>query len=163
MRSLDCDALADQHLQPARRAVERVSLGHGRGYASAAVFARVLLILTAVAAATACGAQSSGAAGASGVTGVVVISPASPVCAAGTSCTRPAKRFRLVFSRNGKSVVATTDSRGRYRVKLDRGRYSVRAASGHGTGPKHGLQPTTVTVPRGRFAKRDFTYDSGIR
>jgi hypothetical protein len=97
------------------------------------------------------------------VTGLVVISPASPVCAAGTSCTRPAKRVRLVFSRNGKSVVATTDSRGRYRVKLDRGRYSVRAASGHGTGPKQGLQPTKVTVPRGRFAKRDFTYDSGIR
>ena len=28
MRRLDRDALADQHLQPSRRAVERVSLGH---------------------------------------------------------------------------------------------------------------------------------------
>ena len=124
---------------------------------------RVLLILVAVATATACGAQSSGGTGASGVAGVVVISPAMPVCATGTSCTRPAKGFRLVFSRNGKSVVATTDSHGRYRVELERGRYSVRAANEHKTSPKQGLQPTTVTVPRGRFAKRDFTYDTGIR
>ena len=26
-----------------------------------------------------------------------------------------------------------------------------------------GAQPGKVTVPRGRFAKRDFVYDSGIR
>ena len=127
------------------------------------VITRVLLILGAVAAATACGAQSSGGAAASGVAGVVVISPASPVCAAGTSCTRPAKGFRLAFSRNGKRVVATTDSHGRYSVKLERGRYSVRAASEQNVWPKQGLQPSTVTVPRGRFAKRNFTFDSGIR
>jgi hypothetical protein len=127
------------------------------------VIARALLILVTVATATACGAQSSGEAGASGVAGVVVISPASPVCAAGTSCTRPAKRFRLVFSRNGKSVVTTTDSHGRYRVMLERGRYSVRPANRRSTGRKQGLQPSTVTVPRGRFTKRDFTYDTGIR
>ena len=125
--------------------------------------ARALLILLAVAAATACGAQSSGATGASGLAGVVRISPASPVCRAGTTCARPAKRFRLVFSRNGRSTVVTTDSHGRYRVKLDRGRYVVRAAMGRNTGPKQGLLPTRVTVPRGRFATRDFTYDSGIR
>jgi hypothetical protein len=164
MRGLDCDALADEHLQPARSTVERVSLGHGLGYASAAVITRLLPILAvAVAAATACGAASSGAAGASGATGVVMLSPASPVCGAGTSCTKPAKRFRLAFSRNGRTVVVTTDSRGRYRVKLERGRYAVRATNGRGVGPKQGLQPATVTVPRGRFAKRNFTYDSGIR
>ena len=59
------------------------------------------------------------------------------------------------------SVVTTTDSRGRYRVKLERGRYSVRPVNGRNTGRKQGLQPSTVTVPRGRFAKRDFTYDRG--
>jgi hypothetical protein len=127
------------------------------------VIARALLILVAVAAATACGAQSSGGAGGSGLTGVVRISPAAPVCRTGTSCSRPAKRFRLIFSRNGRSLTVTTDSHGRYRVKLERGRYRVRAASGRNTGPKHGLQPTTVAVPRGRFAERDFIYDSGIR
>jgi hypothetical protein len=115
------------------------------------VITRALTILAALLAATACGAQSSGAAAASGLAGVVRISPASPVCRTGTSCSRPAKYFRLVFSRNGRSA------------KLERGRYVVRAARGRNTGPKQGVQPSTVTVPRGRFAKRDFTYDSGIR
>ena len=124
---------------------------------------RALTILAALLAATACGAQSSGAAGASGLAGVVRISPASPVCRTGTSCSRPAKHFRLVFSRNGRSTVVVTDAHGRYRVKLEPGRYVVRAARGRNTGPKQGLQPSTVTVPRGRFAKRNFTYDSGIR
>lgn len=128
------------------------------------MIARALLIFVALTAATACGAQSSGsgAGGASGLMGVVRISPAMPVCRTGTSCTRPARRFRLVFSRNGRSTVVTTDSHGRYRVKLERGRYVVRAARGH-TFLKQGLQPGAVTVPRDRFAKRDFTYDSGIR
>ena len=124
---------------------------------------RALPILIAVVAAAGCGAQSSGRAGASGLAGVVRISPATPVCRRGTSCARPAKRFRLVFSRNGRSVVATTDANGRYRVELERGRYAVRAASGRNTGPKQGLQPSTVTVPRGRFVVRDFIYDAGIR
>jgi hypothetical protein len=127
------------------------------------VIPRVLTILVAFLAATACGAQSSGAAGASGLAGVVRISPATPVCRAGSSCARPAKRFRLVFSRNGRNTVVVTDAHGRYRVKLDRGRYVVRAGLGRSTGPKQRLQPSTVTVPRGRFGRRDFTYDSGIR
>ena len=127
------------------------------------MIARALTILAALLAATACGAQSSGATGASGLTGVVRISPATPACRAGTSCSRPAKRFRLVFSRNGRNTVVVTDAHGRYRVRLERGRYVVSAARGGNTGPKRGLQPGTVTVPRGRFAKRDFTYDPGIR
>ena len=134
-----------------------------RGYADAAVIARALLIVFAVAAATACGAQSSAGAGASGLAGIVRISPATPVCATGTSCARPARRFRLVFSRNGRTVSVTTDSHGRYRVKLERGRYVVRPARGRNTGPKQGLQPSLVTVPRGRYANRNFIYDSGIR
>ena len=127
------------------------------------MISRVLLILLAVVGATACGAQSSSGAGSSGLAGVVRISPAMPVCRTGTSCARPAKRFRLVFSRNGRNTVVVTDAHGRYRVKLERGRYVVRAVRGRNTGPKQGLQPTAVTVPRGRFATRDFTYDSGIR
>ena len=143
------------------------SLGPGGSHHGATlayrVTARLLPILVAITAVTACGAQSSGAAGASGLEGVVRISPAMPVCRAGTSCARPAKRFRLVFSRNGRTTAVVTDARGRYRVKLERGRYVVRAARGRDTVLKQGLQPTAVTVPRGRLAKRDFTYDSGIR
>ena len=124
---------------------------------------RALTLLVALIAATACGAQSSGAAGASGLAGVVRISPAMPTCRAGTSCARPARRFRLVFSRNGRDTIVTTDARGRYRVKLERGRYVVRAGRGRNTALKERLQPAVVTVPRGRFATRDFTYDSGSR
>ncbi len=123
----------------------------------------ILVGLIAVATAAACGSQSSSGTGGSGAFGTVQISPASPVCRAGTPCTRPARRFRLVFSRNGRSVTVTTDAHGRYRAPLERGRYSVRAASGRNTGPKQGLQPAAVTVPRGRFARRDFIYDAGIR
>ena len=111
----------------------------------------------------ACGSGPPAAGGSEGLAGTVYVSPATPVCRSGTSCSRPAKRFRLVFSRNGRSVIATTDSRGRYRVKLERGRYSVRPANRSKTGPKQGLQPSSVAVPRGRFAERDFTYDTGIR
>jgi hypothetical protein len=133
-----------------------------RRYPSGEVLRGIVVGLIAVAAAAACGSQSSSGTGGSGVFGTVQISPASPVCRTGTSCSRAAKRFRLVFSRNGRSVTVTTDAHGRYRVTLERGRYSVRPAV-RPTNPKQGLQPAAVTVPRGRFVKRDLTYDSGIR
>ena len=123
----------------------------------------ILVGLIAVVTAAACGSQSSSGTGGSGVFGTVRIAPAAPVCRTGTSCSRAARRFRLVFSRNGRSVTVTTDAHGRYRVTLERGRYVVRPAAGRNTGPKQGLQPAVVTVPRGRFARRDFIYDSGIR
>ena len=127
------------------------------------MFRGLLVGLIAVAAAAGCGSQSSSGTGGSGVFGTVQISPATPVCRAGTSCSRAAKRFRLVFTRNGRSVTVTTDAHGRYRVSLERGRYAVRPAAARNTGPGQGLQPAVVTVPRGRFARRDFSYDSGIR
>jgi hypothetical protein len=133
-----------------------------RRYPSGEVLARSLLI-AAVFVTAACGAQSSGSAGGSGLYGSVRISPASPVCGANSACTRPARGFRLVFSRNGKTVAsAKTDREGRYRVQLGRGRYVVRAGR-VAVSPKSGLVPRQVTVPSGRFAKRDFVYDSGIR
>lgn len=123
--------------------------------------ARIVPLLAAVAAATACGASEAGEAATGGLYGTVRLRPGMPVCVAGTSCTRPAARFRLVFVRDGRRVPVTTDARGRYRVRLAAGRYLVRG--GAGVTPKRGLQPRTVTAPSGRFAKRDFTYDAGIR
>jgi hypothetical protein len=127
------------------------------------VSARILLIVGAVVFAAACGAQSSGSASGTGLFGTVRNSPSSPTCRFGAPCTRPARGFRLVFVRNGRTAAtATTDRHGRYRVRLDRGRYLVRPARG-GTQPKRGLAPAKVNVPGDRYAKRDFTYDTGIR
>jgi hypothetical protein len=127
------------------------------------VIGRIFLILAAVVTAAACGAQSSGSAGGSGLFGTVRISPASPTCTIGTTCSRPARGFRLVFARNGRTVASTTtDKKGHYRVQLGRGRYQVRAGRAV-VSPKSGLAPKAVAVPSGRFAKRDFTLDTGIR
>jgi hypothetical protein len=131
-------------------------------YPTGEVIARSLLAAAAVATVAACGAQSSGSAVGSGLYGIVYLSPSSPVCGAGTTCTTPAKKFKLTFTGRGRTVTVTTDSRGRYRVRLVGGRYVVRAP-GRNTLPKRGLHPSLVTVPNGRFAKRNFIYDTGIR
>jgi hypothetical protein len=126
------------------------------------VTARLLLILAGVFALASASGSSSASAGA-GLFGTVRLVPGSPTCQIGTSCSRPARGFKLVFTRNGRKIAtATTDKRGRYRVSLARGRYSVKAAN-RGVSPKAGLTPRTASVPAGRFAKRDFTFDSGIR
>lgn len=125
--------------------------------------ARIFVAFATVAIVAACGAQTSGGSPGSGLYGTVRVSPGTPTCRAGTACRRPARGVKLVFSASGKTVTATTDRDGRYRVRLDRGRYLVRTSGLASRSPKRGLQPRVVTVPRGRFAKRDFTYDTGIR
>ena len=126
------------------------------------MLARSLILAAGIATVAACGAQSSGGAD-GGLYGTVRISPSSPVCLAGKPCSKPARGFKLVFSASGHTATATTDARGRYRVRLGSGRYRVRAGSLVGASPKRGLQPRAVTVPGGGFAKRDFVYDAGIR
>ena len=126
------------------------------------MFVRSLLLAATVATVAACGSQTSLGGGDGGLYGTVRISPSTPVCLSGTTCSKPARNFKLVFSTGGRTVTATTDAKGRYRVNLGEGRYAVRAGTAS-TLPKRGLQPGKVTVPRGRFAKRDFVYDSGIR
>jgi hypothetical protein len=121
------------------------------------VSVRILLTIAAVASLAACSAQSSGGAGNAGLYGVVFVHPATPVCHRGMPCSKPAPGVRLVFWRNGRRAATTkTDGRGRYRIELRQGPYAVRV------GPR-ALKPATATVPRGRFARRNFTYDAGIR
>ena len=119
---------------------------------------RILLTIAGAASAAACGANTSGeAVRASGLYGLVLIEPATPVCHVGMPCTKPARGVKLVFLRNGRRAAsATTDARGRYRVQLRQGRYAVRIG-------RRAPTPTTATVPSGRFARRNFTYDAGIR
>jgi len=134
-----------------------------RRYPSSEVSVRFVLGLAVVAIAAACGTQSPASVGGAGLYGTVRIKPGMPVCRVGTSCARPARGFRLAFFRNGRKVAtATTDARGRYRVSLDSGRYAVHAGR-RAISRKAGLSPTRIAVPSGRFAKRDFTYDIGIR
>jgi len=97
-----------------------------------------------------------------GLYGKAVISPAQPVCAVGESCTAPDKSDVLGFWLRGRRVAsARTTAEGRYRVGLAPGRYTVTAKHAGHIG--RGLEPTRVLVPRGRYARVNFSLDIGIR
>ena len=97
----------------------------------------------------------------SGLHGVVTRGPTQPVCRAGVPCTAPAPRVRLVFLRALRQFAVTTDSRGRYRIALPPGTYLVRVVPAPSVG--RGLRPSAAVVPAGRYATRNFSYDTGIR
>jgi hypothetical protein len=95
----------------------------------------------------------------SGLYGVVTRGPTKPVCQVGMPCTAPYEGATLVFSRPGVSARrVTTDTRGRYRIALSPGRWSLRVQSSH-----FGWTPRTVTVPRGRYGHVNVDVDTGIR
>jgi hypothetical protein len=93
-----------------------------------------------------------------GLRGTVVIYPASPVCQAGSPCTRPAARAPLRFWRNGKVVARTrTDGKGHFRVGLAARKYRVTSKKSVLLTPAH------VTVMTDRYRRVTFKLDSGIR
>jgi hypothetical protein len=51
-----------------------------------------------------------------------------------------------------------TDSRGRYRISLAPGRYTVRV-----TNDRFGVKPANVVVPVAGFARQNLYVDTGIR
>ena len=117
----------------------------------------VALAAAVVASSPATGTSSSG------LRGLVTRGPITPVCVAGQPCSEPAKNVTLVFSRNGRVVRrARTNDQGRYRVALAPGRYRV-VAPARTAGVGRGLDPTSVTVPRSRYKRVNFTLDVGIR
>ncbi len=127
--------------------------------------ARLLLPLGVLLAAAACGGQVPSGSGsktsASGLYGKVLISPAEPVCRQGEVCGRPAAGYTLVFSSGGEIAARTkTDEKGRYRIALDPGRYAIGLPTARAV---KGFTPPTATVPRGSYAKLDFSLDIGIR
>jgi hypothetical protein len=106
-------------------------------------------------------AAMSGTTG-TGLYGKAVISPARPVCAVGESCSAPDKNDVLGFWLRGRRIAsARTTADGRYRVALAPGRYAVTARHAGPVG--RGLEPTRVVVPRGRYARVNFSLDIGIR
>ena len=105
------------------------------------------------------GAASSGQP--SGLRGVVMRGPTKPVCRIGEPCEEPAKSLVLQFRRDGiLRAKVTTNSYGKYVVRLRPGRYGV-------TTPKlrvgQGLTPRFVRVPRGKIGRVDFHLDTGIQ
>lgn len=109
---------------------------------------------------------AAGSAGAStspsGLWGVVTRGPITPVCVAEQPCYERAKDVTLVFVRNGRVVRrATTNEKGRYRVRLAAGAYVVRLAKKPRVG--RGLEPVRVRVRSARFVRVDFSIDTGIR
>ena len=94
----------------------------------------------------------------SGLYGVVTRGPVTPVCRADVPCTAPYAKATLVFSRVGVIRRVTTDAKGRYRISLAPGRWTLRVQNAH-----FGWRPTVVTVPSGRYGKVNVSVDTGIR
>jgi len=95
----------------------------------------------------------------SGLYGLVTHGPVTPVCRVDAPCTAPFVRATLLFSRPGTTTRrVTTDAKGRYRIALLPGRWSLRVQNAH-----FGWKPTSVTVPRGRYGHVNVNVDTGIR
>ena len=115
----------------------------------------LLTTLVVVLLATAAGA--AGATSRSGLRGSVMLSPASPVCKAGTPCTRPAAHALIKFWRKGRVVGQTrSDARGRYRIALRPRTYGVTSGEGR-------IKPARVTVATDSYRRMTFTIDTGVR
>ena len=98
----------------------------------------------------------------SGLRGTVTRSPTRPVCVVGEPCSAPAPNVAIQFVRPGHRTVTTrTDTRGRYRVTLAPGVWSVRTAPT--TRIARAIEPKNVRVYAGRFRVVDFDIDTGIR
>ena len=92
----------------------------------------------------------------SGLFGQVMRGPVTPVCHAGTPCSRPAAGLTLEFLRAG--VVrgqVTTAADGTYRIALAPGLYTLRGTMR--------LQPLKATVLAGTWTRLAVSIDTGIR
>jgi hypothetical protein len=108
-------------------------------------------------------ATPAGAATGQGLYGSVTRSPTKPVCSNEAPCSEPAAHVSLRFL-HGAALVATarTDLRGRYRVRLPRGVYTVRVAGAPPGGIGGRIDPAAVRV-RAVWRHQNFDIDTGIR
>ena len=117
--------------------------------------AGVLALLTLIFVAPASGTSGQG------LYGLVTRGPTKPVCSSDEPCSEPAAGVKLRFLRRTTWVAtAVTDARGRYRLRLPRGLYSVRVAGARPIGA--GIQPASVRV-RAAWRRQNFDIDTGIR
>jgi hypothetical protein len=104
--------------------------------------------------------DAGGTTGPSGVFGQVRRGPIMPVCIEAQPCDAPAPGVTLVFSRAGRELGRTTTHKdGTYRIRLAPGVYGVRRA----VRTARPVEPDTARVPIGRYARVDFSIDTGIR
>jgi DNA-binding beta-propeller fold protein YncE len=90
--------------------------------------------------------------------GKVSRGPITPTCRIGNPCSAPARGLTLRFSKDGNQAVVAqtkTGKDGAYRIDLPPGIYFVMAAQP--------VKPQHVTVPKGRYARVDFSFDTKIR
>ena len=88
--------------------------------------------------------------------------PIVPVCSAQASCDGPAAGVRLVVRQRGVAVAhAITDRRGRARLAVSPGRYSVTASYSGSLKPR--IESASVLVAAGRTSLLRFVFDTGIR
>ena len=95
-----------------------------------------------------------------GLFGSVERGPTMPVCRVDVPCDEPAANVTLLFTRNGVATRIRTDVRGRYRVRLAPGLYSIRTTR-RGLGSL--VKPARIRVRVNRFTRVDFHIDTGIR
>ena len=91
------------------------------------------------------------------VYGTVRIGPVTPVCREGVPCDKPAAHVKLTFTRRATQKQVTTDARGRYRLNLAAGTWTVKANAGMR------MTPVRIVVPRAVSWRRNFSIDTGIR
>lgn len=115
----------------------------------------IALVLAALAA---CGA--AGGATTSGLRGTVMRGPITPVCRVGTPCEAPAAKVVLVFRREGRVARTTTDAKGRYRVALAPGTWTISLTR---TGLGSMIYPRQARVVANTFRLVDLSIDTGIR
>jgi hypothetical protein len=98
-----------------------------------------------------------------GLYGLVTRGPTTPVCSTDEPCSEPAARTKLRFLRAGTLIGSVvTDARGRYRLQLRRGVYTVRVGGVSTIAIGHGIDPPTVRVRAG-WRRQNFDIDTGIR
>jgi hypothetical protein len=95
-----------------------------------------------------------------GLHGQILRGPIAPVCRVGVPCEAPAAHATLYFTRSGRTVSATADAKGYYRIRLAGGVYAVRTKR---QPIGRGLEPAKVRVVAGRDRRADFHIDTGIR
>jgi hypothetical protein len=126
---------------------------HPRAHLLGTAAVLTLVLLPALVAGSAAGRTAR-----SGLYGKVTKGPVSPICLPEKPCYVAAKHAKLRFIRHGHVVKRIqTTAKGRYRLALPAGRYTVR------TKRPATIKPERVRVPRNHSRRVDFLIDTGIR